>query len=1142
MKVNSKVKSRGWMLLQLTGLPFLLIWLLLGPALANTTAQEMLDRRISISFENTDLITVLDRLSEAARVDITYNSRIIPRSHTVTRDFNNVRVADILTQLLTPLDVTFLVMDKQVILRKRAATPLPSTPSIKVGAEASVLDKRVQGKVMDEKGEGLPGVSIILKGSQQGTTTDVEGNFSISVPNDESVLIFSFVGYTNQEVVVGNRTQLEINLVADVKSLQEVVVVGYGTQKKANLTGAVATVDIAQQAETRPITSLSSGLSGLASGLSVNQGSGRPGGDGATLRIRGQGTLNNSDPLVIIDGAVGNMNHLNPQDVESISVLKDAASAAIYGSRAANGVILITTKKGKSGEFRVNYNSFFSTAKPSHVVKTVSNYANYMELINEGFRNSDPNATPIFSQEKIDLWRANEGKDPLKYPNTEWTEQVFRPNLQQNHNLSFSGGTATSRYFGSFGYLDNPGIIEKAGYQRYSMRLNMEANVKPWLTLGTMLNGLVAKTDIGTNILEDVFTYAGASTPGMVLRAPDGRFGSPNNPEDDPQSNNVLHRLYGRKGDIRQNKLTSRFFGKLQPLEGLSIEGSFNYIFDDQLQYHQPVFNDRWDFINNTVATAGTGRSSVFNQNNKNYQYFMDGIVRYDRTFFSRLTMNLMVGASQEYYKNDWFNASKLDLVDPLLSVIDAATMDAAANGNASDWVMRSYFGRINLNLDDKYLFEANLRRDGTSRFAAGASRWGMFPSFSAGWRISEESFYDISWMPSLKVRASYGSLGNNAVGNYEYQAVYNAANYILNNNLYVGFAQTALSNAALTWESTYITNLGLDFGLFNNRLDGSLEVFDKRTKNILIDLPAPLVVGNASIPKQNAAEVQNKGIELNLNYRNNVGAFNYRVGGNFSFVDNKVTKFKGKDRTISGSNLIQEGYAINTQYVLAVDRIIQTDEDLALVQSLIDNAPLDPATGQKRNPFAAYGTPRIGDLLYKDMNGDGIINDEDRYTVGHGTAPRIFYGMNMGFDWKNFDFSVLLQGAAGLRTIWTDIYHTTGVRWGYQINEEVAEGRWYPGRTDATYPRLLNYTDVRNTRNSDFWLQNRSYMRLKNIQLGYTLPKAITEKVKISTLRVYGSLENYLTFTRYKGFDPEVSGVQYPTLKQALLGLNLTF
>lgn len=1006
----------------------------------------------------------------------------------------------------------------------------------------SFAQTNVSGTVKNNNGVALADVSVMIKSTSKGTTTNATGNFTLSA-SSKDVLVFSFTGYETQEIEVNSQTNLNIILENKNSSLDEIVVVGFGTQKKENLTGAVASINISKEAESRPITSLSASLSGLASGLYVNQGGGRPGGDGATLRVRGQGTLNNSNPLIIIDGVVGDMNLLNPQDVASVSVLKDAASAAIYGSRAANGVILVTTKQGKSGKAMVSYNTFFSSAKPSNVVKMVSNYADYMELVNEGFHNSDPNANPIFSKGMIDLWRSNENGDQLKYPNTDWTEDVFQTNLLQNHNLSFSGGSSTIRYFGSFGYLDNPGIIEKSGYQRYTARVNLEADVKPWLTLGANLNGVVAKTEIGTNILDDVFTFAAASTPGMVLRSPDGRYGSPNNTEDDPQSNNMLHRLNSQKGDIAQNRMSSRFYGHLRPLEGLSIEGSFNYVFDDKLRYQQPVFNDRWNFLTNTIATAGTGRSSVTNRNDKNYQYYMDGLVRYERTFIDRIKMNIMLGASQEYYKQPWFSASKLDLIDPDLSVIDAATLDASAGGNATDWTMQSYFGRLNLSLDNKYLFEANLRRDGTSRFAAGDSRWGMFPSFSAGWIISREDFYDVSWLPNLKVRASYGSLGNNAIGNYEYQAVYNASNYILNDALFVGFAQTALSNVGLTWESTYITNIGLDFDLFNYKLGGSIDVFNKQTKNILIDLPAPLVVGNASIPKQNAAEVQNRGIELNLNYRDALsGDFRYNVGGNFTFISNKVTKFKGGERSISGANLIQEGLPINSQYILQLDRIVQTKEDMAFVQNMIDKAPINPSTGQPYNPFAAYGRPAMGDLLYKDNNGDGLINDEDRTIIGHGTAPRISFGFQLGFDYKGFDFSMLMQGNAGLQVIWRDLYNTTGVRWGYQLNQEVVDGRWYDGRTDSKYPRLLNYTDNRNLVNSDFWLQNRSYMRVKNVQLGYTIPSAITQKAKIATLRGYVSLENYFTLTSYKGFDPEVGGTNYPTLKQILFGLNITF
>ncbi|SJN47869.1 TonB family protein / TonB-dependent receptor [Sphingobacterium sp. JB170] len=1020
---------------------------------------------------------------------------------------------------------------------------------------SSLAQTAITGHVVDATGAPLEGVTITIKGTTSSTSTDSGGGFTINAAQLPVTLTASRVGYASSEVTVTGAASVSITLRSSTTGIDEVVVVGFGSQKKENLTGSVTSITMSEVVESRPVTSLSAGLSGQAPGLYVNQGSGKPGGDGGTLRVRGQGTLNNANPLVVIDGVVGDMNLINPQDVQSISVLKDAASASIYGSRAANGVILITTKRGTADDFKLSYSNYFSTQQPSNVFSMVSNYADYMELVNEGYYNGDPNATPIFSQENIDLWRENQGGDPLKYPNSDWVDDVFERQLSQNHNVSFTGGSEKIKFFGSYGLLDNPGVIEKANYKRHTARVNLEADLKPWLTVGTNISGLVSKTDIGTNLIGDVFTYAAASTPGMVLRSPDGRYGSANNPEDDPQANNVLHRLNIRKGNINKNQLVSRFFAKVSPMKGLSFEGSYSYTYNDDFIYSQPVFLDRWNFLTESIASAGTGRTSVTNESVRTYRYYMDGIARYKGTAAQdRLKYEVMVGASQEYMDDSWFAASKLDLIDPSLSVLNAATMDAAASGNRTDWAMRSFFGRINLAWDDKYLLEANLRTDGSSRFMAGKSRWGTFPSASFGWKISQEDFYSASWMPTLKFRASYGSLGNNGtvdgayrynsgINNYEYQTLYNASNYVLNNELFVGFAQTVLSNSLLTWESTNILNLGLDFDLLDYKLSGTIDVFNKNTKNILINLPAPLVVGNASIPRTNAATVRNNGVEFSLAYRDKIGEdFSFNVTGNFTFIDNKVTKFKGDEQSISGTNLLQEGYAINTQYLLLADRIIQTDADLAIVQQMIDNAPLDPQSGQKLNPFASYGTPTKGDLLYKDANQDGLVNDEDRVAIGHGTAPRITYGFSLGFDYKGFDFSALLQGNAGNKVFYRDGYYTPTVRWGYQINQELADGRWVDGKTDARFPRLLPYTNTINTRNSDFWLQNKAFLRVKNVQLGYTIPNAITERIAVQNLRIFGSLENFWTLTSYEGFDPEVSGTNYPTMKQAVFGLSLTF
>lgn len=1002
----------------------------------------------------------------------------------------------------------------------------------------------VSGVVTDHRGETLPGVSVIIKGSPQGTVTDIDGNYQVSV-SAGTVLEFTYIGYKSQAFTISKTQVLNVVLQESSELLDEVVVVGYGTQRKVNMTGAVASVDLGKMVDSRPITSLSSALAGMAAGVSVTQGNGgRPGNDGATIRVRGQGTLNNSDPLVIVDGVPGGMNDVNPQDVESISILKDAASSAIYGSRAANGVILITTKKGKTGEAKITYNGYVTQQKVAHKTKLVSNYADYMELFNEGRLNS--NLPAQFSQEKIDEWRAAGNSDPMKYPNTDWQDEAFQTGWLQNHTISMSGGTDKLHYFISGNYMNNPGIMENSTYDRYSARVNLDAEVKEWFTVGVNAYGYRGQEELGLLQTEGTgslfYTHMQATTPGMYYRSPDGRYGGVNNPEDDAQSgvNNVLRKLNSVKGDRTTNKMVSRFYAQLRPYKGLSIEGSYTYDFSNKFRYEQPVFNDLWNFYTNTIQTAGTGKTKVTNYDEKWVRNHMDGLVRYE-TSVSKLNIQATLGASQEAWRYNWFSASREDLASPEMTELNAGTGSAAVGGTYSNWSMQSYFGRINLNWDEKYLLEGNLRVDKSSRFASGKNRRGVFPSFSAGWRMSEEGFMkDFNAIDQLKVRASYGALGNNEVGNYDYQMFYSQQNYILNNAVKIGMAQRALSNAGLTWETTYVTNVGVDFGLFN-KLSGNVDFFVKNTKDILIDLPAPLVHGNATIPKTNAGEVRNRGIELNLAWNDRIGDVDYFVGGNFTYVKNKVTKFKGTESSISGTNMILEGHPINIQYVLSVDRIVQTDEDLALVQSMLDANP---------NAFDQYKRPELGDFLYKDVSGpdgvpDGRITDDDRIMVGNGTNPTVTYGINFGASWKGFDFSCILQGAAGLKVYWSGQDGASFwplIRRGNQINKTIADGRWYEGRTDATYPRLLDYSDGRNSVASDFWVQDKSYMRVKNIQLGYTLPKHISQYVMLDALRFYVSIDNALTFTSYKGLDPEVDGTKYPTMRLTTFGVNLTF
>lgn len=1021
----------------------------------------------------------------------------------------------------------------------RATVPNADSPS------APLQKESIRGTVKDAKtGDPLIGVSVIVKGSSIGTVTDMNGNFTLNVEKGTTLSV-SYVGYRTREVTANS--QMTIMLSENAEQLDEVVVVGYGTQKKVNLSGSVASVNVGKIVESRPITNLSQALAGAAAGIQVTSSANRPGSDEATILVRGQGTLNSSSPLIIVDGVESSINAVNPQDIASVSVLKDAASSAIYGSRAANGVILITTKKGESGSFKIDYNGYvsFESVRIPDSMRPVSNTADYMELINEGLENSGQ--AILYQPDKIESWRNDAGKNPLLYPNTDWIDEVFRSTAAQNHILSASGGTEKIRFYTSMGYMKNPGVMENTGTEKFNGRFNVEANLKPWLTLGMQLSGFVSNSDLGD--IESVFNYGKDTTPAICFRAPDGRYGFTSNPEE-PSVNNLLRYLNNIDGKNRKENIRARFMATVKPIKDLSISASYSYESNHESEDSKPVFIDLWDFRANSIAESGVKKSYVTNKYARIERNFWDITIDYTHRWLNdRLGLKAMAGASAEQYFAKNLDVTKDDMIDiGLGTVFDAAIGASTASGTSNSWAMNSGFGRINLDWENKYLLELNLRADGSSRFADG-NRWGYFPSFSAAWRMDQEPFMKKladAGLTNLKIRGSYGSLGNNSVGNYESIPVYAESNYVLNNAVAPGLAITALANQALTWESTYVTNIGVDFGLARGRLNGTIEYFHKKTKDILIALPAPDVHGTATLPTQNSAQVSNKGVEFSIGWNDNIGDFFYSANANMTYVKNNVDKYKGKGidgREINETTLLWEGHPINCHYLLEIDRIVQTDEDVALVQSMIDNAPTDEKTGQKKDPFASYGTPEKGDILYKDTNGDGLINDEDRTIASDGNTPNFYWGINLNLSWKGIDFSALIQGVEGCKTFWRySGYNTPTVTAGDAINKELAEGRWYEGRTDAVYPRLLASSDSRNNQNSTLFLYDNSYVKIRNIQIGYSLPKRIIAPLRLERLRIYGSLENFFTFTKYKGLDPEVSGLNYPTMKQAVIGINLTF
>ena len=1007
----------------------------------------------------------------------------------------------------------------------------------------------IAGTVVDEAGEPVIGANISIgKNPEIIAVSDTSGFFSLKKIHGDETIKVAFLGYEPETVrLTKGKQTYRIVMKTDASQLDEVVVVGYATQKKADLTGAVSSIS-SRALSDRPLTNTTNALAGLASGLTVtNSGGNTPGYESQSILVRGQGTLNNSAPLVVIDGMTGiALSDINPQDIESISVLKDAASSAIYGSRAANGVILVTTRQGAERAPRITYSGNVSFETVAKRLNLVTDYADFMEIQNAGLIANGQ--APRFSQGKIDEWRNDAGRNPTVYPNTDWQDHIYRnPSVVQNHNLSVTGGSKRVRYNLTFGYINNPGMIYYTDYERYQLRSNLDVNIKPWLSVGANIFGYIDKNNPSSENAAaggDVIFGSGAfnTVPGMTLYDPaTGLYGGIQNPEEENVSNFNPYRrqwFYKPEYPTKTKRSVVKLNARLTPLKGLTIQGSFAYNYWERNIEHHLTDCDLYRFTLDgpVLIREGTVRTYIRRYNYKNTYRSSEITAKYDFDI-SRLRTSVFAGMSQEYNKYDTDYYIKYDLVDPSLGAINAGMTNGSITGNYNEWAMRSYFGRINLNWDDRYLIEANLRADGSSKFAPG-KRWGYFPSVSAAWRISQEKFMaaSSSWLNQLKLRASYGSLGNNATTSYYmYQSLFATANYILNGNIAGGLAQTVLANPELTWEKTYMTNIGLDFAMFNSRFSGTIDIYNKNTKGILISLPAPLEHGTSTVPNQNAGEVNNKGFEFDLRWNDRIGKVSYNVGVNMGFVNNKVTRFQGDVSSINGVYKTQEGKPINQLYVITVDRIVRDQSDLDYVQLLVD-----------RNPdyFATYQRPELGDFLYRDANGDGKLDTNDRVEIGHGNVPRITYGANLGASWNNFDFSVLFQGVADYKVYYNNQAFRFVTVMGQSLIKDITDNSWTPENPyNSKYPILRNNANGKNNIASDAFVHNAAYFRCKNVQLGYTIPRDVTRKFFVENLKVYASIDNLFTITDFPGLDPEVgANVGYPSVRQYSIGLNISF
>lgn len=1049
-------------------------------------------------------------------------------------------------------------------------------------------------------GEPIIGASVRLKGSKTGSISDISGKFTLSNVKIGQEIEISSIGYASK-IVKWDGQEINVSLVDDSKGLSEVVVVGYGTQKKVNLTGSVASVDFVQQAESRPVTNVSNALAGLSAGVQVMQGSGEPGSDGSTIKVRGIGTLNSTSPLVLIDGMEGSMDAVNPQDIESVSILKDAASSAIYGSRAASGVILITTKKGTSGKLNVSYSGRFSYAQPTNLIKMVSNYADYMEWMNEADENIGQN--PDFAQSIIDTWReksknpndVNENGVPnyIAYPNTDWQKVLFEHGIVQDHNISVTGGTDKLRVLMTAGYLDNPGLVANTGIKKYSLRANIDAKLTKWLTVGTRT--FASQTNKEAANFSNANTFLRQTSPGVYPEW-NGKYGAPEAPGE--RAGSILSFLNNIDGEKQTTRFNTTLYSSITPIKGLSWDFNLNY---QRYWYETRTWTKPWEavqFSTGKVVTPAVAPSQMTTSfsNESSYNYTLENLLRYNVTINKVHDVNVLLGYQEYYYKVNSSSGTKKGLIDETIHTPGSATEMLSIGGSAKDRASRSFFGRVNYAFKSRYLFEANLRRDAHSRYDRD-HRWGTFPSFSAGWRLSEENFMEASktWLDNLKLRLSYGSLGNNggtSVGDYESQATYALSSYPFGGNLTSGLAISALANPLLEWETSKMTNLGIDINAFQNRLTFTFDAFYRKTTGILFTPSIPLTVGDKTAPRQNIAEMITKGVELTLGWQDKIGDFAYSVSGNFSYTPNKVTNYKGNlektwsedvngnkywtysnlgdvSSSSSAVNPIIQGHLKN-EYLLInpykgtgkgyevdgihggpQDGMIRTEQDMAWVKAMLEN-------GYKMRPNSKVAKDGLwyGDYVYADENGDGTYGGtDDRTFQGYSSDPKFTFGMQMSVSWKNFDLSMNWAGQAGFKLYWgaTTGYNSTAMRLGVGLSQDIADNHYYYNpdvpddpRTNinAKYGRLTAVeSGYQNTATSSLFLFNGNYLKLKNLTFGYTFPRQWMSKISISNLRAYISIENVFSIDKFPGQDPEMGATPtYTSVRQFAFGINLQF
>ena len=1115
---------------------------------SNIKAQGSAQVEVTMELKNESILSAIRKIEQQTNFRFIYRNSDIKDLKNLNIPFDTRSVKATLNLILKTNGLTFTEVNNKILIAKIESYGIP----------AELADVKVTGVVLDDEGKPLPGVTIMIKGDRSSSAaTDLNGHFNITIPSDgNQVLVFSYIGFKTQEVAVGTSTSLMVTMVAAPGSLQEVIVLGYSEQKKESITGSVATVS-GNELRQSPAANISNSLVGRLPGLIAFQGSGQPGRDDSRLLIRGISSPTNSSPLIVIDGipqeavdangaprAIATMPHIDPSDIESISILKDAGTAAVYGARAANGVILITTRRGEKGKPSLNYTFNGSWQKPTKLSDLVNSFQ-YATLMNEMYKNENnflPSANRGFTDEQLEVIRT--GSDPDRYANTNWYSALMKPSsFQQRHNISVNGGGEKSRYFISTGYLDQKGLFEAAGYKQYSLRSNLDAEISKNLKVSLNLNGRLEKTSDGPAIT----SFYRILSPLLPNRFSNGNYNYIAVVSGNSALVNGNPYLMGRgeggytHTDLNVLEGVGSLIYLVPFINGLTAKGTFSYnkyqtyFKNFNKPYTTSVRNDDGTYI--TRVNGSITKASLTERVEQRQNIVAEASLNYKKTFGLH-GVDLLALYTQSENQGNRLLAFRGNFASPQVDQIFAGDpLNEDTDGSAFRNARQSVVGRAAYNYSGKYLFEFSFRYDGSDVFPKD-KRFGFFPSVSAGWVLSEESFLkDVPAVSFLKIRGSYGQLGNDRIGQFEYLNTYTLGRgldgyYIFGNTDVQALVPGVIPNVSFTWEKANIANIGFEAKLFDNKLGIEADYFYKRTKNILGDrsFSVPATIGG-TLPRENLSTVDNSGFELALDYKNRIEQVNYFIKPNITFNKNKVI-------------YIPEAIGL-LPYQSAIGQPIYVPAgNLTSSLGYIAEGLYQSAQEITNGPTPLYTTVAPGDIKYKDINGDGKITTADRTVIGKGDYPQIVYGLSMGASYKGFDLSLLFQGAAKVEK-----YISGQGGWAFAANSvpsTVHLDRWTPDHTNASYPRLFsNYNN--NKEISSYWLRDGSYLRLKNLELGYNVPADVLSGLKVSNARFYVSGTNLFTITNLKDVDPEAyvasfGAESYLIQKVFNIGLSVKF